>query len=144
MDVKRRIRETSTDYLVSIVNNYIVVKIPEGRRHYWSPQLQIDLEEQETGTRVVEVITPMPAVWTMFAMSYITVLLMGFFGGIVGLVQLQLSQPAPWLWSFPVAASLLTLIYAAAKFGQRMGKAQVEELTAFLRGCLSDESTTVD
>lgn len=137
-DVKRRIRDASTDYPITIVNHYIVVKIPESRRHYWSPQLQIDLQEQESGTRVTEVITPMPAVWTLFAMSFIAVVLLGFFGSIVGLAQLQLGQPAPWLWSFPAAILLIAAIYAAAKVGQRIGHAQVEELTAFLRSCLSE------
>ncbi|MFT5130005.1 MAG: hypothetical protein ACI8W8_003634 [Rhodothermales bacterium] len=136
-DVTRRIREAPTDYNVTVANQYILVKIPESRRHYWSPQLQIEIEEHESGTRLTELITPMPSVWTLFAMSYIAVLVLGVFGSIVGLAQLQLDQDAPWLWSLPAAALLIACIYGAAKIGQRIGRAQVEELTAFLRGCLN-------
>jgi hypothetical protein len=129
-DVTRRICETPTDYIVTVVNQYIIVKIPESRRHYWSPQLQIEIQAHESGTRITELITPMPSVWTLFAMSYIALLVLGFFGGIVGLAQLQLGQDAPWLWSLPTVAVLIACIYGAAKIGQRIGRAEVDKLTA--------------
>jgi uncharacterized integral membrane protein len=135
-ELGQRIREASTAYTTTVVGNYLVIKIPEQRQHYWSPQLQVEMEERDGTVHVNGLFTPMPAVWTLFAGAYAFILVLGFFGTIYGLAQLQLKHPPYGLWSFPITLALIAAVYGAALFGQRVGHEQTEELAAFLHHCL--------
>ena len=131
-----RVRQASADYQVTVAGTYVVVRIPDERQHYWSPQLQVTLEDHHERVLVSGLITPMPAVWTLFAGIYALVLVLGFFGTIYGLAQWQLDQPPYALWSFPATLLLIGSVYAASMVGQRLGNEQTRELTAFLHHCL--------
>ena len=135
-EVHARIRETASVYTVEAADRYLVIKTPKDRQHFWSPQLQVELEDRDGAVHVNGLITPMPSVWTMFALTYGTIVVLGFFGGVFGLAQLQLGQAPYGLYSIPVAALLLAAVYGAAQVGQRLGHEQMEELTEFLEACL--------
>ena len=137
----KQIREASTVYASTVVGNYLVIKIPEERQHYWSPQLQVEMEDRSGVVHVNGLFTPMPSVWTLFAGAYGLILVLGFFGTIYGLAQLQLGHPPRGLWSCPVAIALVAGVYGAALFGQRVGHEQTEELAAFLRRCLEEAAS---
>lgn len=137
-ELGQRIRGASQAYTSHVVGNYLVIKIPEERQHYWSPQLQVEMEDRDGTVHVNGLFTPMPSVWTMFAGAYGLILVLGFFGTIYGLAQLQLDSTPHGLWSFPVAMGLIAVVYGAALFGQRVGHEQTEELAAFLRHCLEE------
>ena len=109
-----RVRQEPSDYDIMVVGTYIVVRIPESRRHIWSPQLQVTLEDQDDKVYVNGLITPMPEVWTFFVGVYALISVLGFFGTIYGLAQWQLDHTAYALWSFPVTLLLLGCVYAAA------------------------------
>jgi len=130
--------QAASDYAVTSSGQYLVVQIPKERQHYWSPNLQISLDAAEEQTQVNALITPMPAVWTLFAFSYILILTLGFFGTLYGLAQWQLKQPAPGLWALPITLGLIAVVYSAALIGQRIGHAQTEELTNFLHQSLEE------
>ena len=135
-DLGEKIKNSAKDLAVSVAGSYLVIKIPHERRHYWSPQLQVGLDDRDGRVQVNGLITPMPAVWTMFAGIYALILVLGFFGTMYGLAQWQLGHSPFALWSFPLTLLLLGGVYGAALVGQRIGHDQTEELTAFLRGCL--------
>ena len=133
--VGAQIREKAAGYPIADTGHYFVVSIPEDRRHYWSPQLQVTLSESEEGARVSGLITPMPAVWTLFAMTYIGIIVLGFFATIYGLAQRTLGNSSPALWSAPIALTMIGCVYAAAQLGQRIGHDQTEELLNILNSC---------
>ena len=117
-----------------------MIKIPEERQHYWSPQLQLTLEERnDGGVRVNGLITPMPSVWTLFAGGYGISAALGPFVGTFGLAQWQLGHK-PWaLLAFPVAMLLIALLYLAARYGQHLGEEQTRELTGFVTQATGSE-----
>jgi len=137
--IAARVQAASGDYGVTALGTYLVISIPPEQRHYWSPQLQITLEDHDGGVHVSGLITPMPAVWTLFAGLYALVVTLGFFGTIVGLAQLTIDRHPNFLWCAPITAILLAVIYAAARLGQKLGHEQTEELTAFLHRCTEQE-----
>lgn len=133
--MSQKIREAYSEYNVTVTDSYLVINIPKERQHYWSPHLQVELEDNDGEVLVSGLITPMPAVWTMFAGMYSLILVLGFFGTIYGLAQKQLGQAATGLWSIPISILLLACVYAAAMIGQRIGRKQTEELVQFLHAC---------
>jgi len=116
-----------------------VLKMPLERRHFWSPQLSLTVEEveQEAGrTRVRGVIAPHPDIWTGFVFTYGTLFLVGLCGLMYGFAQLSLGQP-PTAFVVPVAAlALAGFVYGAAFIGQGLGADEVYQLRGYLDGCL--------
>ena len=116
-----------------VLNDHGVIRIPKAEQHYWSPQLQFEIQESDGQPRLTGRFMPAPPVWTLFAGLYGVTAFLGCCGSVFGLVQLQLQQPATFLWSFPVTVCLLALIYVAAMVGQKLGHEQMLELDEFIR-----------
>ena len=52
-------------YSMKIIDNHIVVDVPENETHLWSPQLHIEIEELTNESAIVKVLFgPKPQVWT--------------------------------------------------------------------------------
>lgn len=131
-----QIKNATSIFKVTVAGSYIVIAMPDIEQHFWSPQMQLNLEEQDGSVTIHGLITPMPAVWTMFAIAYLAVIVLGFFGTIYGMAAKQLGASSLFLWSGPAALALLGLIYAAAHVGQRLGRAQTVDLQHFLERAL--------
>ena len=119
-----------------VIKNHGVIRIPQEEQHYWSPQLQFEIHDADEGIQLTGRYMPAPAVWTLFAGFYGVSGFFGCCGTVFGLVQLQLKQPATFLWSFPIALCLLALIYVAAMVGQKLGYDQMLELNEFIKGII--------
>lgn len=143
-EILNRLRETlaaeATSVTATIVGSYVVLRIPEDRLHYWSPQLSLTLEtdEDKAGTSVHGLFMPQPSVWTLFVGFYAVIVFAGFCGGIYGFAQRHLEQPAYALWAIPAAILLVFLVYSAASMGQHMGRDQMEELRLLLMDVLGE------
>ncbi|MBU0676673.1 MAG: hypothetical protein KJ626_01020 [Verrucomicrobia bacterium] len=128
-----RLRDTSSDYIITVVDNYVIIALPAARRHYWSPQLQVSLDDEGEHVHVHGLVTPMPTVWMLFAGIYTAIVTLGFFATMFGLAQHHVGQKPMGLWAVPISLFLIGVVYIAARIGQRIGREQTEELTAFLR-----------
>ena len=85
-----------------IVKNHIIIKIPAHLQHYWSPQLTLELEKEDSQTLIRGLFGPKPGVWTMFVFFYSAFGFLTMMGLIFGLSQLMLKMDAYGLWSVPV------------------------------------------
>lgn len=72
----------------------------------------------------------------MFMFFYTAILTLWFFGSSYGIIQLWLGMKAPFLWSIPLGLLVITMVYAAAKYGQHKGKKQMEILKQFLENAI--------
>ena len=57
------------------MHDHITIRVNQSHRHYWSPQLSVQLyrEPEDKVTRLVGVYGPMPNVWTLFTLVYLAV-----------------------------------------------------------------------
>ncbi len=123
---------------------HCVLRIPEARRAFWSPELDLTFEPLENergdpspGVRVRCLFAPRPAVWTGFAFVYSALAAMGLASGLLGLTQMTLAQP-PWALAISLAvAVLIACIYGASFLGQSLAAPQMYELRRYLDGCLA-------
>lgn len=136
--LRRRFASAECPFEGTIAGRYVVIRIPEDRQHFWSPQFQIEVSPRDHGLLLDGLFMPPAAVWTAFAGVYALVIFAGFTGFTFGLAQLHLQQPATALWSLPAMLVMLGLIYGAALIGQRLGHGQMEELSGFLQDCLAE------
>ena len=118
----------------------LFIKGPE--RHYWSPELNLTLEDEDGKTLIRGLYGPRSQVWTMFVLFYSTI---GFAMLIVlfyGLTLYSLDQPSGILWLLPVLLAILLTLYLVSYFGQRLGKKQMIILHDFLENCKEVNKTS--
>ncbi len=106
-------------------------------RHFWSPHLSVQIEEAEGGSRLYARFGPHPEVWTLFVFFYAASAFAALIGAGWGYAQ-WLSGDAPWaLLVVPGAGLVTVLLYAASRFGQKLGRDQMSQLRARLEWLIS-------
>jgi hypothetical protein len=119
------------------LDRHLRVRIPESQRHFWTPQLDVEIEPHPDGSLLRALFTPPPDVWTFFIATYAVMTFCGLTGLLFGLVQWWLGWP-PWaLWSVPIAALMIGSVYVVALIGQRLAYDQMVQLRTFLEGIAS-------
>lgn len=119
-----------------IIDNHIILDIKESNAHYWSPQLnfRVDIDEDDLEkTLMAGIIGPRPKVWTMFVFIYFSVGILGFFIFSMGVSKWMLGEYSHLLWALPVAILFMLSAYLSSKYGESLGKDQVELLKQFIR-----------
>lgn len=118
----------------SLLDFHIVVKYPKEKRHFWSPQLDISLEENlETGKTLLRcMLAPAPSVWTMFMFFYAVTGFAALIGLMLGISQISLDH---WAWGFFVMGGGLigiVVLWLLAKEGQHLAKDESWQLKQFI------------
>jgi len=139
-EIKTRIRNSleknGEKWLGKIVDDHIILRIPENQQHFWSPQLTLELEDQNDETLIRGLFGPKPGVWTMFVFFYSSVGFLTLMGLIFGLSQMMLKMDAYGLWSLPVGSSILFGLFILSKLGQRLSREQMYQLNSLLMDAL--------
>lgn len=119
---------------------HINLKIPFAQRHFWSPQLNITIEEVEgEGTVIRGLYGPNPTVWAIFFFGYVATGVLIFFLGMWGLTRYSLGMPAGILWAVPVLVAVGIILYLIAQFGQKLGAEQMFTLHHFYEELVHDK-----
>ena len=59
--------KSTQDFVVTRVDHHVFIKIPKAKQHYWSPQLDLEIQSFEEGKSVLRgLFGPKPSVWTLF------------------------------------------------------------------------------
>ena len=123
----------------SIIDNHIILDIVKDEQHYWSPQLNFRLEQDEEDsnkTIVSGLIGPKPAVWTLFMFIYFLIGTLGFFIFSYGFSKLLLGEYSNWILALPVSILFILSAYKVGKYGEHLAKDQIEILKQFVRDAI--------
>lgn len=112
---------------------------PENEQHFWSPQLTITLDTEESLTKVRGLYGPKPSVWTMFVFFYAVIAFAILIVSMIGLSFWSLGQPATVLWFVPILTLVFLSLYLVAYSGQKLGHRQMTNLHRALEHCLQRE-----
>lgn len=137
--IKTQIRKPDSKCIAQQIPGFIILKIPEPERHFWSPELSLTFEEKENGTLIRGLYGPKPGIWSFFSFGYIGLAVFSFFAAIFGSAQLGLDQEAPILWSLPVFVGIALSIYLIAQFGQKVGVEQTFWLHHFFEETIGEK-----
>jgi hypothetical protein len=108
---------------------FICIRVPEDERHFWSPRLNLSLDDNGDGsTRVEGIYGPNANVWSLFLYGYLGVGTIGLFSGALGWAQHSLGKTAWGLWICTAMATLGVGLYLLAQFGQKIGAEQMFQL----------------
>ncbi len=128
-----------------IVGTHIILDIVGEDVHYWSPQLNFRVEQDEKNPNhalVSGLIGPRPPVWTLFVFIYFSVGIIGFFVSSYGFSKLLLGSYSPFLLAFPIAIIFMLTAYRVGKYGESLAKDQMETLKQFIRDAIDTKQPT--
>jgi hypothetical protein len=139
--VRRRLSMHGVRMEGRISRRTITLTVSPEETHFWSPHLDVQLEDAPGGARVFGTLAPHPNVWFGFLMLQALFGLLALATGIYAFGQWTVGQPS-WLSTGLWAAMMVGggLAYGAAYVGQGIGSNQMYELRAFLDSALRDEA----
>ncbi len=116
--------------------NHVTLRLPPEKQHFWSPQLDLELEAKGDGTVVRGRYGPKPSVWTLFMFGYGLAGFGWMIFLILGMSEWMIQKQAgKILWSFGFL-SLGVLLFFAAQAGKALSRDDMRELDEFIREAL--------
>lgn len=140
--IEKILKQTPPHIKGYIVDDHVIIDIVGKDMHYWSPQLNFRVEEDEFNpaqTIISGLIGPKPAVWTMFMFVYFAIGILGFFISCFGVPKVMSGEFSPLILALPIAIILMLTAYQAGKYGERLGADQIEMLKNIVREAISIE-----
>ncbi|MGB1312565.1 MAG: GTP-binding protein [Bizionia paragorgiae] len=140
-------KNTQRDFIVSRIDDHVFIKIPKAKQHFWSPQLHLEISENDTkGTCTIRgLFGPSPTVWTMFMFFHFIVACLFFGFGVWAYSNWTLDTN----YSLQLFVALfMVLIWLALYFGGSIGKktgsGQMHELHGFMRNTLRSNGISTE
>lgn len=128
---KERLEQPGAPCVAAFFPQHIILRLPPEDRHFWSPCLELSLEEQGDHTMIRGLYGPNPQVWTMFILAYGAIGVLALFIAIIGVSRVTLDMPAPILWALPVLGGAALVLYIFSQTGQKLGAEQTFTLHHF-------------
>ncbi len=125
-----------------MVNHHIILDIAQAEQHFWSPQLNFRIEEDEddaSKTVIAGIIGPKPTVWTLFVFIYFTVGMAGFVMSSYAISLKMMGEHSNFIWGLPIAILFMLTAYKAGKVGEKLGEDQVELLKGYVRDAINEQ-----
>ncbi|WP_428742550.1 GTP-binding protein [Tenacibaculum sp.] len=138
-EIKKRLSDVSK-YKMKVVDNHVVLDVPEKESHLWSPQLHLEIEEISENLSLIKgLFGPKPQVWTFFIISHFIVItiFLTFVGIAYSNWALHKSMffPVTMLIVIPIVWGLL---YLVGRLGKATGKGQMDELKEYTKKMLQE------
>jgi len=130
--VKLALDDTNAPVKGTVLATHIILRIPLAAQHYWSPQLDLDIEETATGSLIKGRFGPRPSVWLLFIFFYSMLAFISLMIMIMGFAQMNLGMSAHILWGLHITGITFLFVFFTAKAGQKLGHAEMIQLKAFL------------
>lgn len=124
--------------LIKRLDDHLFISFNNAERHFWSPQLQLEiLDEEEGGCKVYGLFGPNPTLWTFFMFLHFGVATLFIILGIWAYSSASLGKPYGVLVGGMVAMLILWFaFYAFGRAGRAKGKPQMQELHRFYKRAL--------
>lgn len=117
-------------------SGYATIKIPDEDQHYWSPQLNLSIEDLPNGSLIRGSYGPKPSVWTMFMFFYFLLGTAILIITVIGFANLSIGFSGAILWMVPMLIILFLSLYLIAYFGQKLARDQMLVLHDFLESAI--------
>ncbi|MCH9661907.1 MAG: GTP-binding protein, partial [Bacteroidetes bacterium] len=116
------------------VDDHVFIKIPSEKQHFWSPQLDLEIIDNENNTATLHgLFGPKPVVWTLFMFLHFIVGTLFLGSAVWAYSNYSLDKP----FALQLTGMLLLLIawfvlYFAGRMGKHAGKKEMRSLHEFL------------
>lgn len=120
------------NHKVSISENHIFIRISKKEQHFWSPQLHLEIREQEKVNEICGLFGPNPTVWTMFMFLHFVAGTLFIGTSIWGYTLMETNNS----YIIPIIINVILIItwllfYIAGRIGKSKARPQMNELYSF-------------
>ena len=127
------------DFIVTRIDDHVFIKIPKAKQHFWSPQLHLEIiQNQDDNDCVVHgLFGPSPTVWTLFIFLhfFVACLFIGF--GIWAYTSWSLGNNSTLqVFGLLFMIVIWVTLYFAGRIGKTAGTDEMYELHHFMRDTL--------
>ena len=131
---KNNLEDTNCKYCSKIIDGHIIIDVPIEENHFWSPQLNIEIEKGEDNKTIVKgLFGPKPQVWTLFMFFHfaVAVAFIGF--SVMAYVQWTLKGDMMFALIMVISLPILWgIMYLLGRIGKKTGHKQMNELYEFM------------
>lgn len=132
--------DTDTDCIGKMVKGHIILSISEKLSHYWSPQLNLNLEKEDDGSCTIDgLYTPKPSVWSIFIFGYGVLGVLFLFMGIIAGSSYMLGEHSWTMYALPFIILAAIALYVISQVGQKVGAEQMFTLHHFLEDAIHEK-----
>lgn len=143
-EVKKILVEHKDKVVGRVAYNHIRIRIVEENRHFWSPQLSLNLEETGEGTEVRGLYGPKPDIWLgyMFVYFFLGCVILGV--SIVGFSRYNLGLSSYILWLIPFIAGGIFVLWYTSKTGQKLGQKETQLIHGLVKPRLFTNAAEIE
>lgn len=134
-----RLKDPAYPVTGEVVQHHVMIRIPPEEHHYWSPQLDLEIEAEEDDLTLVRgLLGPSAGVWTKFVFLYFAAGFAALVSGVIATSQYTLGKTMWGLWVMGVALLVLIGTWIMGQTGKRLAHDQSTILRAFVRKSLQE------
>ena len=136
--IKGQLKERQGDVVGKVVGNMAILSIPDHKKHFWSPQLTLGMDETDTPgvTTLRGMYGPSTSVWLAFVFTYGILGIVASFALIIGLSQYTMGQSSYAIYIAFFSVLGICTLYFISYSGQKLGGEQMEVLHGFVEESL--------
>ena len=124
-------------FIIKILDDHVFIKLSENETHFWSPQLQLEVIEDNDETVVYGLFGPNPTLWTFFMFLHFGLATLFIILGIWAYSSAALGRPYGLQVGFMVFSVVLWFVlYFFGRYGKKKGASQMNDLHAFMKKTL--------
>ena len=130
------------DVNVIVRHHNIKLSIAEEDQHYWSPELNINIDHANVDgeTVVYGVCGPKQSVWLMFTFFYGLLIFATLVVSLFGFTRLNLGMSSEILFVIPVLLIIIISMYFTSKYGQKLAYDQMYLLRKIVKRAIVDNN----
>ncbi|MEQ6123579.1 GTP-binding protein [Pseudotenacibaculum sp. MALMAid0570] len=132
-DFSKMKEKLANPFLIKVVDEHVFIDVIKEESHFWSPQLHLEVIEEEGVTKLKGLFGPKPQVWTFFMFIHfiIATAFVGF--AVWAYVNSTLDKdnvlPIVMLIVLPL---VWVLLYVLGSVGKDIGKKQMKKMYDFM------------
>ena len=123
-----------------VLRDHATINLPINQQSIWSPQLNLDFNQEGSGTVIKGSFGPKPSIWLFFMFIYIVCGFVIIFGGIIGMSQISMDKPPIGIYPIPFCILISFGVYYASVYGKKKSQPQMIKLMKYLLKTLELES----
>ncbi|AUS04320.1 GTP-binding protein [Pseudotamlana carrageenivorans] len=131
-----------SDFIVSVIDEHVFIKLPKAKQTYWSPQLHLEITAIDDHTsRIYGLFGPSPTVWTLF--MFLHFLVAGTFIGFAIWAYSNWTLEQDYTIQFSIVLFMIILwiaLYFAGSIGKASSIKEMHLLNDFMNEVLKKKS----
>lgn len=127
-----------------ITHNHIRIRIAEKDRHFWSPQLSLNLEETGLGTEIRGLYGPKPDIWLGYMFVYFFLGFATLVVSVIGLSRYNLGLSSYILWAIPFVLGGVFVLWASSRAGQKLGHDEVQLIHSLIKPEILEDAEDIE